>query len=505
MERPDAEPRLASEAAPRHPGTRRPAPRPDPAAAPLPSAPPFRLRARILTPLPGGATRFLPDGLLEVDAAGRITSVSPWQAPDGTVEPGQAVGPDTAPIHDLRPLLLLPGLVDLHTHVPQLPNAGIGAGLDLLTWLERYTLPLERSFDVPTAERLAPLAFRAYAAAGTTTVAAYATADPAATEAVFAAAEAHGIRAAIGLVLMDRGVGSTEIDRWPSGTEQLDASAALCARWHGRDGGRLRYAVTPRFAVSCSADLLRASVRLAGETGALWQTHLSEDPRELAEVRRAFPGAADYLAVYEAAGALGPRALFAHAIHLSAGEVARLAASGSGIAHCPASNLFLPSGVMPLASYLAAGLKVGLGSDVSGGPSPSLFETMRAGFYAGHALQSLAPGGPPPIVDPLAWLRLATLDGAGAIGLADLVGSLEAGKEADLVAVDPRPTEPVPGASCRDDPAELVSRLIFRTHPEMVRAAWVRGRLLPTGPSSRGPVSPLPAIRSDRDPARSRR
>jgi guanine deaminase len=354
----------------------------------------------------------------------------------------------------------------------------VGAGLDLLTWLEQYTFPLERRFDEPTAERLAPLALRAFAAAGTTTLVGYVTDNRDATDAVFRAAEAHGIRAVLGLVLMDRSPADDAGVHSRTAMEGgLRASSELCARWHGRDGGRLRYAFTPRFALSCSAELLRESVRLAEEAGAHWQTHLSEDPREIDQVRRIFPEASDYLDVYEHAGALGPHMLFAHAIHLSGREVARLADSGAAVAHCPSSNLFLPSGVMPLARYLHAGIAVGLGSDVSGGPSPSIFEVMRVGAYAQHARQALGHD-PREVLDPLSWLRLGTLDGARALGLAEVTGSLEVGKEADLVAVDPRLTEPLPGAGAADSPVEIVSRLIFRTHPDMVRGAWVRGRLL---------------------------
>ena len=105
---------------------------------------------------------------------------------------------------DLRPLVLMPGMVDLHAHLPQIPNAGLGSGLDLLTWLDRYIFPLERAYDRSVAERQAPAAFRAFAAAGTTTVVAYAALWPESTDAAFAAAEAHGIRAVIGKVMMDR-------------------------------------------------------------------------------------------------------------------------------------------------------------------------------------------------------------------------------------------------------------------------------------------------------------
>lgn len=448
----------------------------------IPGRPPFTVRARVLTPLDDGGTRFEADGAVVVDGAGRLAYVGAWSVLGGGPAAGGAGSSAPRPlgqVHDLRPLLLLPGLVDLHAHVPQLPEAGLGAGLDLLAWLEHYTLPLEAAFDAATAALQAPLVFRSFAAAGTTTLVAYSNADPEATEAVFVAAEAHGLRAIVGLVLMDRaasrGVGGRA---WPDAAHGLRASVELCERWHGRADGRLGYAFTPRFAVSCSPAVLCESARLAVQHGAWWQTHLAEDPRELAAVAAAFPDALDYLDVYDRADAVRPRSILAHAIHLSDREVGRLAGSGAAVAHCPASNLFLPSGVMPLARYLEAGVRVGLGSDVAGGPSASLFEAMRVGAYAQHARQLLV-GEPAPPLDALGWLRLGTLDGARALGLADVTGSLEAGKDADLIAVDPALVEPLPGAAAADEPAELVSRLIFRTHPSMIRGAWVRGRLLP--------------------------
>ena len=372
-------------------------------------------------------------------------------------------------------------MVDLHSHLPQLPNAGLGAGLDLLAWLDRYIYPLERGFDEAAAERLAPIAWRAYAAAGTTTALVFGAVYEASLDATFRAAEAHGIRAVIGKVMMDRITYDPTIEPAAILERSLRESADLIARWHGRDGGRLRYAVAPRFAVSCTADMLRESAALAASTGAYWQTHLSEDRGEIAEVGRLFPDARDYVDVYERAGGLGARTILAHAVHLSDRELNRLVATGSHVAHCPVSNLFLASGVMPLARYLEAGLSVGLGSDVSAGPDLSILTAMRGGFYAQNAVRvaglSSAPG-----QELFDWLRMGTLGGARVLGIDDLVGSLEVGKEADLIAVDPRFVAAVPG-HVDSDPLDLMSRLIFRAHPEMVRAAWVRGRAL-DGPGS---------------------
>ncbi|MEW6224797.1 MAG: amidohydrolase family protein [Chloroflexota bacterium] len=441
----------------------------------IPERGPFALRARILTPLAAGGTRYEADGRLVVDARGVITDVGPWS--DGWwTDAGTGAGA-LEPVIDLRPLILLPGMVDLHVHLPQLPNAGVGAGLDVLTWLERYTFPLEHAFDRAAAERLAPLACRAFAAAGTTTAVTYGAVYEASLDAAFRAAEAHGIRAVIGKVMMDRDVYDDSVPPERQLEANLRQSADLCARWHGRDDGRLRYAFTPRFAVSCSADLLRESAALARSTGAYWQTHLAESRPELAEVAHLFPDAIDYLDVYDRAGGLGPHAILAHAIHLSEREVARLAASGAAVAHCPASNLFLASGAMPLTRYREAGIRVGLGSDVSGGPELSIFATMRAGAFVQSARRVCEHDEASRALGPLDWLRLGSYDGAQALGQEDRIGSLETGKEADLIAVDPRLVAPVPGEDSHD-PAEVMSRLAFRPHPDMVRAAWVRGRRL---------------------------
>ena len=173
------------------------------------SRPPVSIRCRLLTPLDAGGTLDLPDAHLEVDASGRLSAVGAWsdRQPSGTVI-------------DVRPLLVLPGLVDLHAHLPQLPAAGLGGGLDLLAWLDRYVFPLEREFRVGAAERLAPVAFRAFAAAGTTTAVLYGAVYEDSLDASFRAAEAHGIRVVMGKVMMDR----LRYDQSVADAEVLDVS-----------------------------------------------------------------------------------------------------------------------------------------------------------------------------------------------------------------------------------------------------------------------------------------
>ena len=432
----------------------------------IPEQPPFTLRARLLSALPGGDSLWLPDGVIEVDDAGRIRSVR--AAADAPRAAETAI--------DLRPLVVMPGLVDTHVHIPQIPAAGLGAGMDLLAWLERYVFPLERDFDVAAAEVLAPQVYRAMAAAGTTTFSGYAAVWPDSTDACFQAAEQHGIRAIIGNVLMDR---VTYDDRTPPGEileNAIRASGELCERWHGAADGRLRYAFTPRFAVSCTTDMLRESASLAEHYGATWQTHLSEDAREMATVAEHFPGATDYLDVYDQAGGLGRKALFAHSIHLSEREIGRMVETDSAVAHCPVSNMFIRSGVMPIARFLDEGLRVGLGTDVAGAPELSVITQMRLGFFQ-HNSSAVVAGTNAPVPEPLEWLRLGTLGGAEALGLDDVIGSLQPGKEADLIAIDPELGRPPTAGACRDV-EEIASRLIFRERAGMVRAAWVRGRRL---------------------------
>ncbi|HEY7023818.1 MAG TPA: amidohydrolase family protein [Candidatus Limnocylindrales bacterium] len=430
--------------------------------------PPYVLRARLLTPLADGGTRFLDDALIEVDAGGLLARVEPWPSFGGA---------DGMSHVDARPLLVMPGLVDLHAHLPQWPNAGLGAGLDLLTWLRRYIFPLEREFHADAARRLAPLFYRALAAAGTTTVLAYGAVFEDSTDAAFAAAQQHGVRLVLGKVMMDR----LRYDEALADKDVLDQSLAqsqrLIERWHGADSGRLQYAVTPRFAVSCSAQMLRESADLARSTGAYWQTHLAEDRNEIEEVGRLFPEALDYTDVYDRAGALGPRSLVAHAVHLSEREVARLSETGTRIAHCPSSNLFLASGAMPLARYCDAGMVVGLGSDVAGGPDLSIFGEMRAASYTQSGRRTMLGDVEPPM-KPFDWLRLGSFEGARALGLDDVIGSIERGKEADFICVDASATAPLDGDAV-DEAEEICSRLIYRTRPQMIRGAWVRGRRLP--------------------------
>jgi guanine deaminase len=436
--------------------------------------PPFALRAHVLSPL--GEGRFLdePDGLVVVEVDGTIS----WS---GAATQRAGGVPDDA--IDFRPLLLLPGLVDLHAHLPQLPISGVGFAIGVMDWLGSLMAPLERAFGAAESQRLSPRYFRQFAAAGTTTACLYSSADAGATEAAFDAVEGHGLRVIMGQPLMDLGLRyDTEIPDDKVTDVRLEEAAAACAKWHGRDGGRIMYAFTPRGALGCSARIMAAMATLAHDAGAYWQTHLSEDRDEAAAVLAVHPDADDPLALYERAGGLGPRTILAHCVHINDREVAAIRDSATIVAHCP-SNLWLGGGMMRLARYREEGLNVGLASDVGGSLGLSMWDAMQLGAITQNA-RAIALGDAEGDVRgrlrPLEWLELASLQGARCLGLDHTIGSLEPSKHADMILVDAEMTSPVPGEPLArlDDAEQLLGRLIFRPHPDMVRASWVRGRRL---------------------------
>jgi len=445
-------------------------------------------RAHLLSPAAPGCLEDIPDGLLEVDAEGRIVRVGPFDA----LAPGSG-----ELVEDLRPLWILPGLIDLHVHLPQHEAVAMD-GLELLPWLETFIFPAEARFaDGEVARRSAARFFQGLLYRGTTTAVVYATVHEGATEAAFREAERAGIRAVIGKVMMDRNAPESLREDTAASLAQ---SEALCQAWHGHDRGRLQYAFTPRFAPTCSAELMRGVGALAARYDAYIQTHLSENLQELAWVKALFPEASSYTDVYRRMGLLGPRTLLGHGIHLDDQERALIREAGATIVHCPRSNAFLKSGIMPLRRWMEDGLSLGLGTDVGAGPSLSMWAEAAfactasklrwaEGQNATERFKGLArldeaqrtellqvldlpPAAP---VDPIQAFHLATLGGARALGLEDRIGSLVAGKDADFVVVDPRTVDPAEDRE--QEPAErTLSRMLYREHPGMVRATYIRGR-----------------------------
>ena len=315
---------------------------------------------------------------------------------------------------------IVPGFVDSHVHLPQFGIMGVGAG-ELLEWLNTYTYPEEARFADPEyAAKMAREFFDALVANGTTTAAIYSSVHEEATDIAFAAAQAKGIRAFIGKVMMDQNSPDALLEETGN---SVAASIRLFERWDGADNGRLRYIFTPRFAGSCSMALMKQVGAIAREREAFVQSHLSENKAEVEWVHRLFPGAPSYAGIYDSAGLLNERSIMAHCIHLSSEETGLLAQRRTNVAFCPYSNLTLRSGTMPYRTLRDAGLNISLGSDVAGGPSLSMLEQMQHAMTAANIAKSEA-------------LYLATLGGARALGLSDRIGNFEPGKDADIVIAD---------------------------------------------------------------------
>jgi len=398
-----------------------------------------------------------PDGLLVVEngyvaAVGAYADLASGLAKDVEIEalPGR---------------IITPGFVDAHIHYPQV---GVMAawGSQLLDWLNHHTFPAERAFaDRAHADAAAAFFLDQLLHHGTTTALVFCTVHKTSVEALFEAALARGMRLVAGKVLMDRGAPVDLLDTVEGGRTDTEA---LIRAYRGR--GRLGYAITPRFAVTSSdAQLQMAGVVAAAHPEVMVHTHLSENLQEIETVRALFPGDRDYLAVYQRHGLVGPRSVFAHCVHSSADELKRLAAAGAAIAYCPSSNLLLGSGLFDFDAACRAAAAVALGTDVGGGGSFSLLHMMGEAYKVGQLRGR--------VLDPLQAFYLATLGGAKALKLDDRIGSLEVGKEADVLVLDPAATPLLARrTSAMTSPAELLFALSILGDDRVVERTYIAGR-----------------------------
>jgi guanine deaminase len=310
---------------------------------------------------------------------------------------------------------------------------------------------------------------RALARHGTTSALVFGAHFGEATESLFHAAAAHGIRITTGLVLSDRLLPET-LCQTPESAYRV--SRELMTLYHGRNGQR--YAVTPRFALSASEGMLEVCAALLREQpDALFQTHLNENTEEIAEVRAKFHWAENYLAIYDHFGLVGPRSVFAHNVHAGDLELARLAEAGAAVAHCPCSNAALGSGIFPMRRHLGAGVRIALGTDVGAGIG---FGMLKEALHC-YMMQRLLPDGMP--LSPACLLYLATRAGAEALGLCKETGDFTPGKSADLVRLLPPEGTPLAVAVERAaSPEGLLAALITQAGAESVREVRVNGKAI---------------------------
>jgi len=329
---------------------------------------------------------------------------------------------------EYKDALITPGFIDTHIHYPQ---TGMIAsyGEQLLDWLDTYTFPTERAFaDKAHAGEVAQVFLRELLRNGTTTALVFGSVHKESVDAFFEQAHKLDLRMIAGKVLMDRNAPDYLTDTAESGYAD---SKELIERWHGK--GRLHYAVTPRFAPTSTPEQLALAGKLFQEYPDLYMhTHLSENRKEIEWVRELFAERKGYLDVYDHHGLIGARSVFAHGVHLCDDECRRLGETGSAVAFCPTSNLFLGSGLFDLEKVEGFGVRVGLGTDVGAGTSFSQLQSLNEAYKV-MQLQGKK-------LDPFKSLYLATLGGARALYLDDRIGSLQPGKDADFVVLDYKAT-----------------------------------------------------------------
>ncbi|MDX6270372.1 MAG: 5-methylthioadenosine/S-adenosylhomocysteine deaminase [Acidobacteriota bacterium] len=362
---------------------------------------------------------------------------------------------------DARGAVVLPGFVQTHIHLCQTLFRGAADDLPLIDWLKRRVWPLEAAHTAASVRASARLGIAEMIKGGTTSALTMETVNH--TAEVFRVVEETGFRATVGKCMMDAG-DDVPTELFEQTEDSIRESLALLEEWHGRASGRVRACFAPRFAVSCTRELLEQVARLSRERGVLVHTHASENRTEIEMVERA-TGQRN-IAYLSSLGLAAPHVALAHCVHLNADELDILARTGTHVLHCPSSNLKLGSGVAPIVEMLARGVSVSLGAD--GAPCNNrldMFTEMRTAAL----LQKVTHGAD--ALPARRVLRMATIDGARALGLEAETGTLEVGKRADLIvlALDRLHLTPRP---------DIVSAVVYAAEAADVRTVVIDGQVV---------------------------
>jgi guanine deaminase len=384
------------------------------------------------------------------------------------------------PVTRLDGGLLLPGFIDTHVHYPQIRAIG-GLGMPLLDWLEHCALPEEATLaDRAYARAVAREFLDGLVGSGTTSALVFGSHFTGAMEELFTAADQRGLNLTSGLVLSDR-ILRPDLLNTPEAA--LIGSAELISRWH--DHGRLRYAVTPRFSLSASDEMLDVCAQLLAK-GVWFTSHINENVAEVARVAGLFPAARHYLDTYRRHGLVTERSVFAHNVHPDDAELVLLAEHGASVSHCATSNCALGSGLFPLRRHVDHGVHVALGSDVGAGVGLFLpKEALQAYFVQ----QLLGPAGMS--LTPVHLLYLATRAGAQALGLDGQVGDFGVGKDFDAVWLRPAAGSPLAvNLAHADSPTDALARVFALATPADVAGVRIRGAQALAAPGA----EPEPAV-----------
>jgi guanine deaminase len=365
--------------------------------------------------------------------------------------------------------LICPGFIDVHNHLPQYAFSGIGEK-KLLPWLEKYTFPREKTFkNEKIADTSARTFFKDLIKNGTTTTLTYVTIHKKATDIAFKHAAKSKIRAVIGKVMMDQNSPNFLTENT---NKSLRESEELIKKWHGHND-RLYYVLTPRFAITCSFESMKKVGELAKKTGAYIQTHLAENLNEINFTMSLFPKYKNYTDVYYQAGLLGPKTIMAHCVYMKKPELDLIKKTRTKIAHCPTSNRFLSSGIMPFRKYRELNLNIGLGTDVAGGYSLSMINEMKEAIESSKFANLYLKSGEPMTLAEAFYL--ATLGGAKILSMHNKIGSLDKGKKADFLIIDHKKADPMANVSKYMKPDQILSKLIYRGDASMVKHVFIEG------------------------------
>lgn len=436
-------------------------------------------KANVVHSLALNELQVLQPGLVGVDEHGKIVFVLDLNSDAPTEHFDELV--------DLGDKLLLPGFVDGHAHAPQYSFIGVGMHLPLLQWLEEYTFPYESKFeDVDYARAVYEQAVRRHLHNGTTTCSYFATVHLDACKALADILEQVGQRGYVGKVNMDRNASSgLQEDTQTS----IDDTRAFVDYVLKKDSDLLTPVITPRFVPSCSSKLMTALSEISREHSPKLpvQSHLAENRAEISWVRSLHPESSTYTGVYDDHGLLHDRSYMAHCIWCSKAERDILNEKQTAVIHCPNSNFSLSSGVLNVRRLLKEGVKVGLGTDVSGGYSPSMLDAIRQAVIAsklvaiGNGSSSEEDGeeGEEPLTYAEAF-HLATVGGANALGLGDTVGNFMVGKQFDALVVDPYTVNsPIDAAHDAEEAADVLhtfQKFLFLGDDRNIVNIFVNGR-----------------------------
>lgn len=378
---------------------------------------------------------------------------------DGRIENIGNLNDTQATIIDARGCVVLPGFVQTHLHLCQTLFRGAADDLSLIDWLKKRVWPMEAAHTAASVAASARLAIAELIKGGTTCALTMETVNH--TEEVFKVVEETGFRATVGKCMMDKG-NEVPVALQEKTEASIAASLDLLNNWNGKANGRIRYCFAPRFAISCTPELLSAVARLAQERGVMIHTHASENRTECAIVEQ--ETGMRNIAYLKSLGLAGNHVALAHCVHVEEDELEILSSSGTNVVHCPSSNLKLGSGIAPIKQMLEAGVSVSLGADGAACNNRlDMFTEMRTAAL----LQKARHG--PEVIPSWRALRMATIDGAKALGLAQDIGSIELGKRADVTVLNLSTLHATPSNK------DFASAIVYAAQPEDVRSVIIDG------------------------------